>query len=151
MHCILLIMFVFLIQEGGIGLHELDDSLPGTSSQYGGVPKLHTGIQDQSKSHKPEPLSTALRLNDFCSVGGAEDDVKPCVQKAFAYMIGEEDDEVQDEDLDDEDADDEWKDIGMDEGGGEVTPGDVLALEMELNRENKKMMKVTYDHLCLRV
>ncbi|XP_062865697.1 general transcription factor 3C polypeptide 3 [Trichomycterus rosablanca] len=91
------------------------DAIPGTSSQYSGACKPFTG--------------------------GAEDDVNPCVQKAFAFMMGEEDEELQDEDMDDEDGDGDWKDIGMDEGSNEVTPGDVLALEMELNRENKKMMR----------
>lgn len=53
----------------------------------------------------------------------------------------------------DEDGKMEWKDTGEedeeeedeeeeDNDGNEVTPGDVFALEMELNRENKKMMKV---------
>ncbi|KAI5090218.1 general transcription factor 3C polypeptide 3, partial [Silurus meridionalis] len=74
-----------------------------------------------------------------------EEGVSLCVQKAFASMLGE------DEELDDEDEDEdgaEWKDIGEHYAGGgggggssEVTPGDVFALEMELNRENKKMMK----------
>ncbi len=52
--------------------------------------------------------------------------------------IGEEDgvDDDDDEDDDEEDEDEE------DNDGNEVTPGDVFALEMELNRENKKMMKV---------
>lgn len=61
-------------------------------------------------------------------------------------MIGEGD-----EDQDDEDTKMDWKEIGEDDDddddeedndGNEVTPGDVFALEMELNRENKKMMKV---------
>ncbi|KAF4074934.1 hypothetical protein AMELA_G00228980 [Ameiurus melas] len=75
----------------------------------------------------------------------AEEGVSPCVQKAFASMLGEDEDEEDDEDEDDGDA--EWKDIGEHHagsgaggGGSEVTPGDVFALEMELNRENKKMM-----------
>uniref|UniRef100_A0A673KXP6 General transcription factor 3C polypeptide 3-like n=1 Tax=Sinocyclocheilus rhinocerous TaxID=307959 RepID=A0A673KXP6_9TELE len=54
---------------------------------------------------------------------------------AFASMIGEgleeyDDDEEEEEEEEEEDNDD-----------NEVTPGDVFALEMELNRENKKMMK----------
>lgn len=63
-------------------------------------------------------------------------------------MLGEDDEDLDDEDEDDGDA--EWKDIGEHYtgtgagggGGSEVTPGDVFALEMELNRENKKMMNV---------
>lgn len=61
-------------------------------------------------------------------------------------MIGDDDEDGEDEDEDDGDA--EWKDIGehyADDSGNEVTPGDVFALEMELNRENKKMMKVCGD------
>ncbi len=76
-------------------------------------------------------------------------------------MIGEGMEECVEEDEDNEDGKMEWKDIGEEDGdddddddededeeeeedndGNEVTPGDVFALEMELNRENKKMMKV---------
>uniref|UniRef100_A0A8B9R6Z0 General transcription factor IIIC, polypeptide 3 n=1 Tax=Astyanax mexicanus TaxID=7994 RepID=A0A8B9R6Z0_ASTMX len=62
--------------------------------------------------------------------GSTEEGVSLSVQKAFASMLGEGLEEMEDE--------------GMDEGeddGDEVTPGDVFALEMELNRENKKMMR----------
>uniref|UniRef100_A0A673G2Y3 General transcription factor 3C polypeptide 3-like n=1 Tax=Sinocyclocheilus rhinocerous TaxID=307959 RepID=A0A673G2Y3_9TELE len=52
-----------------------------------------------------------------CKCETTEEGVSPSVQKAFASMIGE----------------------GLEEN--EVTPGDVFALEMELNRENKKIMK----------
>ncbi|XP_055062106.2 general transcription factor 3C polypeptide 3 [Misgurnus anguillicaudatus] len=73
-----------------------------------------------------------------------EEGVSLSVQKAFASMIGD-----RDEDQDDEDTKMDWKDIGEDDDdddeedndGNEITPGDVFALEMELNRENKKMMK----------
>ncbi|XP_051982607.1 general transcription factor 3C polypeptide 3 [Xyrauchen texanus] len=80
--------------------------------------------------------------------------VSPSVQKAFASMLGEGLEEMVEEDENDEDTKMEWKDIGEEDGeedededdeaendGNEVTPGDVFALEMELNRENKKMMK----------
>uniref|UniRef100_A0A3B4BY48 General transcription factor IIIC, polypeptide 3 n=1 Tax=Pygocentrus nattereri TaxID=42514 RepID=A0A3B4BY48_PYGNA len=69
----------------------------------------------------------------FCLVGSTEEGVSLSVQKAFASMLGEGLEEI-------------WREIGEDDedeggGGSEVTPGDVFALEMELNRENKKMMK----------
>lgn len=80
----------------------------------------------------------------FSPVGGVDEGVSPCVQKAFASMLGEDNEEMEDED----DGDAEWKDIGEHYAGdNEVTPGDVFALEMELNRENKKMMKVRLNVL----
>uniref|UniRef100_A0AAR2L4S2 General transcription factor IIIC, polypeptide 3 n=1 Tax=Pygocentrus nattereri TaxID=42514 RepID=A0AAR2L4S2_PYGNA len=66
----------------------------------------------------------------FCLVGSTEEGVSLSVQKAFASMLGEGLEEIIGEDDEDEGG-----------GGSEVTPGDVFALEMELNRENKKMMK----------
>uniref|UniRef100_A0AAY5F4N6 General transcription factor IIIC, polypeptide 3 n=1 Tax=Electrophorus electricus TaxID=8005 RepID=A0AAY5F4N6_ELEEL len=73
-----------------------------------------------------------------------EEGVSVSVQKAFASMMGEG---LVDMDEDDN-GDEEWRDIGEEDGaddevngGAEITPGDVFALEMELNRENKKMMK----------
>uniref|UniRef100_A0A4W4FAC8 General transcription factor IIIC, polypeptide 3 n=1 Tax=Electrophorus electricus TaxID=8005 RepID=A0A4W4FAC8_ELEEL len=75
---------------------------------------------------------------------GMEEGVSVSVQKAFASMMGEG---LVDMDEDDN-GDEEWRDIGEEDGaddevngGAEITPGDVFALEMELNRENKKMMK----------
>ncbi|XP_056596029.1 general transcription factor 3C polypeptide 3 [Triplophysa dalaica] len=82
-----------------------------------------------------------------------EEGVSPSVQKAFASMLGDEDEG--DEDQDDDDTKMDWKDIGEegeddndeddddeeDIDGNDVTPGDAFALEMELNRENKKMMR----------
>ncbi|KAK9980526.1 hypothetical protein ABG768_000127 [Culter alburnus] len=90
-----------------------------------------------------------------------EEGVSPSVQRAFASMMGDGLEECVDEDEEDEDGKMEWKVIGEEDGdddddddddeddaedeedndGNEVTPGDVFALEMELNRENKKMMK----------
>lgn len=76
-------------------------------------------------------------------------------------MMGDGLEECVDEDEEDEDGKMEWSVIGEEDGdddddddaeeeedeedndGNEVTPGDVFALEMELNRENKKMMKVS--------
>ncbi|XP_063049949.1 general transcription factor 3C polypeptide 3-like, partial [Engraulis encrasicolus] len=97
--------------------------------------------------------------------GDTEEGISPSVHQAFASMLGEgggnEDDD--DDDDDDEEEDEEEEDGGDDEafdlnkhkddlkeeeeegeGGGDdevMTAGDVFALEMELNRENKKMMR----------
>ncbi|KAM5146923.1 general transcription factor 3C polypeptide 3 [Mantella aurantiaca] len=57
------------------------------------------------------------------------DGVSKSVQRAFASMLGEDDGEEEDEDED------------GDENSGQLSAGDVFALEMELDRENKKMMK----------
>ncbi|XP_072512983.1 general transcription factor 3C polypeptide 3 [Salminus brasiliensis] len=97
---------------------ELYDAIPGTSKQ---IPRV-------------------------AWTGSTEEGVSPSVQKAFASMLGEDLEEMEDDDMDEDDG--EWREIGEDEaddddagGGSGVTPGDVFALEMELNRENKKMMK----------
>ncbi|KAK3510992.1 hypothetical protein QTP70_027843, partial [Hemibagrus guttatus] len=111
-------------EDGEDGSDENNDAVPCTS------------IQISKPTRKPHTV-------------GAEEGVSPSVQKAFASMLGEdEDDDEEDEEEEaeeDEDGDAEWKDIGEhyagDGGSSEVTPGDVFALEMELNRENKKMMK----------
>ncbi|KAM9454601.1 general transcription factor 3C polypeptide 3 [Clarias gariepinus] len=119
-------------EDAGDASDENDDAVPSTSMQ-----------------------SCKRRHHTF----GAEEGVSPCVQKAFASILKEEDEDLEDEDEDDGDA--EWKDIGELYAGGDgagdgdgdgdsnndndndndMTPGDVFALEMELNRENKKMMK----------
>ncbi|XP_068104218.1 general transcription factor 3C polypeptide 3 isoform X2 [Hyperolius riggenbachi] len=57
------------------------------------------------------------------------DGVSKSVQRAFASMIGEDDGEEEDEEEEGED------------NAEPLSAGDVFALEMELNRENKKMMK----------
>ncbi|XP_066517872.1 general transcription factor 3C polypeptide 3 [Hoplias malabaricus] len=107
------------------GAMEQDDAVPSTSKQ---IPRA--AWQQQTES--------------------VEEGVSPCVQKVFASMLSEALEEIVDEDMDEDvDDDGEWRDIGEDDaeddddagGGSEVTPGDVFALEMELNRENKKMMK----------
>ncbi|OCT86295.1 hypothetical protein XELAEV_18019987mg [Xenopus laevis] len=69
------------------------------------------------------------------------DGVSKSVHRAFASMIGEGD-----RTGDDDDDDDEEEEEGEEDERGEhqVQPpsaGDVFALEMELNRENKKMMR----------
>uniref|UniRef100_A0A4W4F7P8 General transcription factor IIIC, polypeptide 3 n=1 Tax=Electrophorus electricus TaxID=8005 RepID=A0A4W4F7P8_ELEEL len=87
------------------------------------------------------PLDPCCPTSSIC---GMEEGVSVSVQKAFASMMGEG---LVDMDEDDN-GDEEWRDIGEEDGaddevngGAEITPGDVFALEMELNRENKKMMK----------
>ncbi|XP_063792998.1 general transcription factor 3C polypeptide 3 isoform X2 [Pseudophryne corroboree] len=57
------------------------------------------------------------------------DGVSKSVQRAFASMLGEDDGEEEDEEEDGDDT------------GQQPSAGDVFALEMEINRENKKMMK----------
>ncbi|XP_055786249.1 general transcription factor 3C polypeptide 3 isoform X2 [Salvelinus fontinalis] len=111
-----------------------DDTLPSTS--HGRSPR---------KCSKKRPAADP------------EEGVSPFVQEAFASMMGEgteteqteEEEEEEDEDNDDdyeeeeeeeEDSEEERKvEVKGDEEG--PSAGDVFALEMELNRENKKMMK----------
>lgn len=107
-------------------------------------------IADQEDA-VPSTSKQCVRGTRKRKTGKTEEGVSPSVQKAFASMLGDEGDG----DLDDEDTKMEWKDIGEegeddddnddddeeDNDGNEVTPGDAFALEMELNRENKKMMR----------
>ncbi|XP_030636502.1 general transcription factor 3C polypeptide 3 [Chanos chanos] len=104
---------------------EQDDAVPSTS-----------GVS---------PRTTHRRQTGLCEEG-----VSPSLQKAFASMLGEALEDYMDED-DDKDED-QWREYGEEdddeeeeeeeEGGNEgVSAGDVFALEMELNRENKKMMR----------
>ncbi|XP_064826286.1 general transcription factor 3C polypeptide 3-like [Oncorhynchus masou masou] len=112
-----------------------DDTLPSTS--HGRSPR---------KCSKKRPAADP------------EEGVSPSVQKAFASMMGEgteteqteeeeEEDEEEDEDNDDdyeeEEEEDSEEERKVEAKGDEEGPsaGDVFALEMELNRENKKMMK----------
>uniref|UniRef100_A0AAY4BHQ0 General transcription factor IIIC, polypeptide 3 n=1 Tax=Denticeps clupeoides TaxID=299321 RepID=A0AAY4BHQ0_9TELE len=82
------------------------------------------------------------------SIRDAEEGVSLSVQQAFASMIGEglevqqEEDDLEDEgfEVSREKAEGDDDDYGEEENE-EITAGDVFALEMELNRENKKMMK----------
>ncbi|KAM7365490.1 hypothetical protein PAMP_016410 [Pampus punctatissimus] len=97
----------------------------------------------------------------------AEEGVSPGVQLAFASMLGETPDPLSSEEEEDslsyvDDENDEDYKVDEEEKGGkgkvevsgktqregkeeqdaeDMTVGDVFALEMELNRENKKMMK----------
>uniref|UniRef100_A0A8C7HHC7 General transcription factor IIIC, polypeptide 3 n=1 Tax=Oncorhynchus kisutch TaxID=8019 RepID=A0A8C7HHC7_ONCKI len=68
-----------------------------------------------------------------------EEGVSPSVQKAFE----EEEDEDNDDDYEEEEEEDSEEERKVEAKGDEEGPsaGDVFALEMELNRENKKMMK----------
>ncbi|XP_078536552.1 general transcription factor 3C polypeptide 3 [Lissotriton helveticus] len=71
------------------------------------------------------------------SEGETSDGVSKSVHRAFASMLGEtqeEEEEAEDEDNDDDNDEDE-------DAHEQFSPGEVFALEMELNRENKKMMK----------
>ncbi|XP_041120613.1 general transcription factor 3C polypeptide 3 isoform X1 [Polyodon spathula] len=70
------------------------------------------------------------------SAGCEEEGVSRSVQRAFASMLGEGGDEEDEEDdgEEDEEGDDE-------EHTETLSAGDVFALEIELNRENKKMLK----------
>ncbi|XP_045555430.1 general transcription factor 3C polypeptide 3 [Salmo salar] len=105
-----------------------DDTLPSTS--HGRSPR---------KCSKKRPAADP------------EEGVSPSVQKAFASMMGEgteteqteeedDDDDYEEEEEEEEDSEEERK---VEAKGDEEGPsaGDVFALEMELNRENKKMMK----------
>ncbi|KAM9397692.1 general transcription factor 3C polypeptide 3 isoform 1-T1 [Salvelinus alpinus] len=112
-----------------------DDTLPSTS--HGRSPR---------KCSKKRPAADP------------EEGVSPSVQEAFASMMGEgtetEQTEEEEEEEEDEDNDDDYEEEEEEEEdseeerkvevkGDEEGPsaGDVFALEMELNRENKKMMK----------
>ncbi|CAH2306692.1 general transcription factor 3C polypeptide 3 [Pelobates cultripes] len=74
--------------------------------------------------------------------GHTSDGVSKSVHRAFASMIGEDerDDEEEEEEEEEDDDDDEEEDDAED-NPEQPSAGDVFALEMELNRENKKMMK----------
>ncbi|XP_045065563.1 general transcription factor 3C polypeptide 3 [Coregonus clupeaformis] len=109
-----------------------DDTLPSTS--HGRSPR---------KCSKKRPAADP------------EEGVSPSVQKAFASMMGEgtEAEQTEEEEDEEEDNDDDYEEEEEEEDdeeerkvevkGEEEGPsaGDVFALEMELNRENKKMMK----------
>uniref|UniRef100_A0A8C9WQR5 General transcription factor IIIC, polypeptide 3 n=1 Tax=Scleropages formosus TaxID=113540 RepID=A0A8C9WQR5_SCLFO len=78
------------------------------------------------------PLQHVCLFAHVCVCVCVSEGVSPSVQKAFASMLGEparkarQDDEHPDEDVDDTEV---------------LSAGDVFALEMKLNRENKKMMR----------
>ncbi|XP_073800318.1 general transcription factor 3C polypeptide 3 isoform X1 [Danio rerio] len=113
--------------------------------------------EDEAPSTSKQPVKAKRKRKTETT----EEGVSPSVQQAFASMIGEGLEECVDDDDDDEDGKMEWKDIEEEDGddddddddddnndadeeeedGNGITPGDVFALEMELNRENKKMMK----------
>uniref|UniRef100_A0A4W5R325 General transcription factor IIIC, polypeptide 3 n=1 Tax=Hucho hucho TaxID=62062 RepID=A0A4W5R325_9TELE len=110
-----------------------DDTLPSTS--HGRSPR---------KCSKKRPAADP------------EEGVSLSVQKAFASMMeeGTETEQTEEEEEEDDDNDDDYEEEEEEEdaeeerkveakGDEEEGPsaGDVFALEMELNRENKKMMK----------
>ncbi|XP_012678907.2 general transcription factor 3C polypeptide 3 [Clupea harengus] len=98
--------------------------------------------------------SRAARKTRRQRTGETEEGISPSVHQAFASMLGEGGEEEDEENDDDDDDDDEDDDLNKDKDDNEgevegeedaenegITAGDVFALEMELNRENKKMMK----------
>ncbi|XP_014340256.1 general transcription factor 3C polypeptide 3 isoform X2 [Latimeria chalumnae] len=92
-----------------------------------------TAAQDQDVAHSSGKRSQKLRVRHE-STGETSDGVSKSVHRVFASMLGEGE----------EDEDDEEEEGEEDEDGAppeQLSAGDVLALEMELNRENKKMMK----------
>ncbi|KAJ8350507.1 hypothetical protein SKAU_G00256370 [Synaphobranchus kaupii] len=107
----------------------LDDAVPSTSSFSPRIRKRRTG--------------------------GVEEGVSPCVQEAFSSMLQGGEEEVMEEDDGEEDGEggvegeeeeeeEEVAEEDENENEEQITlpsAGDVFALEMELNRENKKMMK----------
>ncbi|XP_053554531.1 general transcription factor 3C polypeptide 3 isoform X2 [Bombina bombina] len=90
-----------------------DASIPSTSGK--GRTKRHNIDDDDDDEETPDGVSKSIH-------------------RAFASMIGE--------DEDDEDEEEEEEQDGEGEGNPEQpSVGDVFALEMEIDRENKKMMR----------
>lgn len=120
--------------EGKISFEEFDRRREERLSQKQAV------CGDVGSDEDDDAAGTSQRISGgTCKGGVGDDEVNPYVQKAFASMMGEEDEELEDEETDAGVSGEVWREIGVD--GNEVSPGDVFALEMELNRENKKMMK----------
>ncbi|XP_036396803.1 general transcription factor 3C polypeptide 3 [Megalops cyprinoides] len=91
---------------------------------------------DDSVPSTSRPSRTTRKIK----AEGVEDGVSPSVQKAFASMLGEGGEDQ----LEDDDGDLEGGGEAEDEDEDQIeapSAGDVFALEMELNRENKKMMR----------
>ncbi|XP_016420806.1 general transcription factor 3C polypeptide 3-like [Sinocyclocheilus rhinocerous] len=117
------------------------------------------GSADQEEDAVPSTSKRSAGGTRKRQTETTEEGVSPSVQKAFASMIGEGLEECVEEGENDEDGKMDWRDTGEEDGDNdddndddddeeeedndrnEVTPGDVFALEMELNRENKKIMK----------
>ncbi|XP_019409856.1 PREDICTED: general transcription factor 3C polypeptide 3 isoform X1 [Crocodylus porosus] len=82
-------------------------------------------------------------LND--TEGETSDGVSKSVHRVFASMLGENEDEEEEEEEEAEEEDEEEEEEEEEEDDEETSEqpsaGDVFALEMVLNRENKKMMK----------
>jgi general transcription factor 3C polypeptide 3 (transcription factor C subunit 4) len=68
----------------------------------------------------------------YLSLGETSDGVSKSVHKVFASMLGETEDDEEEEEEEEEE-----------ETAEQPTAGDVFVLEMVLNRETKKMMKVS--------
>ncbi|XP_066544573.1 general transcription factor 3C polypeptide 3 [Amia ocellicauda] len=99
-----------------------------------------TGDEDAGPPDECSPGSSRVPHRANAQPTGSEEGVSPSVQRAFASMLGEgeqqEEEEEEDEEMDgEEEGDDEGEQVGA------PSAGDVFALEMELNRENKKMMR----------
>uniref|UniRef100_W5KPZ4 General transcription factor IIIC, polypeptide 3 n=1 Tax=Astyanax mexicanus TaxID=7994 RepID=W5KPZ4_ASTMX len=105
--------------EGKISFEEFERRREERKAKIKVILTEHVASWSSLQSISVETCNQAV----FSLTGSTEEGVSLSVQKAFASMLGEGLEEMEDE--------------GMDE----VTPGDVFALEMELNRENKKMMR----------
>uniref|UniRef100_A0A672YUV2 General transcription factor IIIC, polypeptide 3 n=1 Tax=Sphaeramia orbicularis TaxID=375764 RepID=A0A672YUV2_9TELE len=89
--------------------------------------------RDERKSKVKKNSILVRRINLQKQIQHQNEGVSAGVQLAFASIIGETPQHLSSEDEEEEEEDNEEED--------NLTAGDVFALEMELNRENKKMMK----------
>ncbi|KAM4626310.1 general transcription factor 3C polypeptide 3 [Discoglossus pictus] len=104
---------------------------------------LKVATSDVAESDVEEPVvpSTSGKHSSKCVTSSEDeeevtDGVSKSVHRAFASMLGEDNEDEDEEE--EEDEDDEEDGEGTSE---QPSAGDVFALEMELNRENKKMMR----------
>ncbi|XP_061082620.1 general transcription factor 3C polypeptide 3 isoform X3 [Conger conger] len=145
--------------EGKISFEEFEKQREERKSKE----KATLGEEDGVPPDDPFPsTSSGTRRTRKRRTEGLEEGVSPGIHKAFSSMLQDEVEElIEDDDDDDDDEDDEDGDGGIEEEEeeedeeGEVavaakegeeqsdfpSAGDVFALEMELNRENKKMMR----------
>ncbi|MGH0161267.1 UNVERIFIED_CONTAM: hypothetical protein FKN15_053805 [Acipenser sinensis] len=100
-------------------------------------PELIDYLEGKISFEEFEKLREERKSKDKVSTAWCEEEgVSRSVQRAFASMLGEGEEEEDEEDdgEEDEEGDDE-------EQTEALSAGDVFALEIELNRENKKMLK----------
>uniref|UniRef100_A0A7N6AQQ6 General transcription factor IIIC, polypeptide 3 n=1 Tax=Anabas testudineus TaxID=64144 RepID=A0A7N6AQQ6_ANATE len=91
-------------------------------------------------------VKSGIWIRACTSAQRLKEGVSPGVQLAFASMLGETR-ELKSSGEEDEEEDKKKQRRGRKgQRGEDVTAGDVFALEMELNRENKKMMKEKRPH-----